>query len=155
MPGEPIPTPTGLASTAVVDQLKQKSQLSGLRAALQGQHIDPETIDTVVQQQAQAQAQIVNFGGRIENILQSADPLVPGNPPNFWYVRCKSTAPPDPDQLQQTPDRLNFQFPPNDPKYLPELMRAQTNNLTVGILYAPGADNNLLVGLSIWAPGIG
>jgi hypothetical protein len=140
MPDDPQPTPTPLPSQ-FARNVQQQSRLGVLRAALLNANVDARTVDQVVQHQEQQEVQIFDVAGWVAAIgLAPTLPYGPGQPPNTWAVDIVIHGI-QPGTNNPTWDTIpEFLFPPNDPKYVPELARAQNFNLRahIGYALAPG-----------------
>ena len=145
MPGSPTPTPSGLAPAPFVTPLatlQQRSRLVGLSEAMLKAGMSQATADQVVQQQAQTEAATVEAFFKVRTVGLAPSALATGTAAS----QSGSATTPDLDwvlveelvqvgQDWRPPLLVIFNFPPNDPKYLAELLRAQNNNLWVYVSF--------------------
>jgi hypothetical protein len=130
MPETPTPTPVPFAGLPS----GQQSRLQGLSDALRKANIADATAKQIVQQQAQ----LVDFSGFVTSVVTSN---------GVTGVNLSRTL----DPLGAFRDggkipRELVRFPPNDPKYLSELLRAMNNKFAVLMILAiPSPDSDPII----------
>jgi hypothetical protein len=133
-PSEPTPLPASLSTS-----VQRQSRLLGLREALKYANVQPSTADKIVQQQTQIQ--VDEFYCYVTQVWTTQSFLVTGQ---LSQTPTKATAPDTTWVHVGTPETVgiyritrsvdaDIYFPPNDPKYLNELVRAQNYGLRIFI----------------------
>jgi|SRR5215470_5829855 len=110
----------------------QQSRLQGLREVLRRANVPDATADQIVQQQAQ----LSEFRGYVTRVVTFSDGV----------TGVSLTQSIDPTGIYRNPEiqpHTFIRFPPNDAKYLPELLRAMNHKFAVLAMVAtpsPGSD---------------
>jgi len=141
MPPQPVtPTATPIRQSQRVTPLSalsaadKEEQAKVLREALKKANVPDATADQIVEEQNQ----FVAFVGEVYYTWTT---------PNYTQVYLQ-TAYPGNDPVPFA----KFQFPPNDPKYLSEILRADANNFRLhvtGRLYPDGHKQNELATVTV------
>ena len=108
----PDAPPTQTMQPSILDRVRQHVQLTGLREQLRKANVPDATANNVVNQTAQAQSSSIAFGCHVAQIGTTQD--------FAWVTIVRRLG--EMGHPLQTYDLL---FPPNDPKYLAEFVRAQ------------------------------
>ena len=123
----PTTTPTGLPSRGPIttrtlgpSQPIQQMWTQNLLASLKKAGVSDATANQVAQDQAQKQNQLINWIGEVKHVSTYA---MSTDFPGMTFVEVFKVAWLNPLSADQ---EWAFNFPPNDPKLLPELVRSQT-----------------------------
>jgi hypothetical protein len=139
----PIPAQIS-APRSIIDKIQQQAQMKGLLEALKKANVPDATATDAVNQAAQTQSQVRTISCHVSQIGTAAD---------LTWVSVVRIGNPRQGEAPQATDIL---FPPNDPKYLAEFVRAQNYNLPIYLsLNEPSGQEPTVVFMDVGVPSAG